>query len=117
MVQQFAKPHNLRPLPDKLNKIIKAAEQQWLEQHLLSAFPFKVADYHKFMTVTLEPGESVPVHHHSHHTVLYYPGNAGPVIITPRMGTLIYLPPLTDHEVPAVTEQRHSVAMLVTDAS
>ena len=110
----FVTPLNLRPLPDKLNKIIKAGEQDALALKLRRAFPFPGSDYDKFMTVTLEPGECVPIHHHQRHTILYYPGYAEPVIITPRMGTIIYLPPLTDHEVPAVTQQRHSVAMLVS---
>lgn len=69
----------------------------------------------KLMTVTLQPGEQVKPHAHKRHAVLYYPRVSGPVIIHPMPGTMLYLPPLTIHEVPQVDSERLSVAMLVDD--
>ncbi len=65
------------------------------------------------MTVRLQPGERIGPHKHVYHTMLYYPEPAEPVVITPQPGTLLYLPPGTQHEVPAVKRERVSIAMLI----
>ncbi len=70
-------------------------------------------DWYKFMEVTLKKGERIGPHKHVYHTVLYYPEAACPVIVTPEPGTILYLPPGTQHEVPAVKKPRISIAMLI----
>lgn len=70
-------------------------------------------DYKRMVIVDLQPGEQVAQHQHTEETILYYPKAASPVIVTPVEGMIIYLPAETPHEVPKVTEDRLSVAMLI----
>lgn len=68
----------------------------------------------KFMTVKLEPGERIDSHQHKRHTVLFYPESTNAhIIIKPKAGTMIYLPPGTGHAVPQVERHRLSIAMLI----
>lgn len=80
---------------------------------LRGAIPVEGIDYKNIIEVHLKPGESVKLHDHKDHTALYYPAAAEPITITPIAGMIIYLPPGTPHAVPAVTNERVSIAMLV----
>ncbi len=80
------------------------------------ACPVPGEDWYKFMTVRLLPKARIGPHAHVYHTVLYYPEIAEPVYITPQPGTMLYLPPGTIHQVPAVQRERLSVAMLIEKA-
>jgi len=97
-----------------VNSNLKTSEHLEMVSKMLRAFPLEVAaDIFKFMQVDLSPGQNIKAHKHAHHAVLYYPDNADPVIVTPEAGTMIYMPPGTVHEVPAVLTARTSIAMLV----
>ena len=63
--------------------------------------------------VHLEKGQQVGMHQHPEHAVLYYPEDAAAIVIEPRAGMMIYLPPDTRHSVPPVDDDRISIAMLV----
>ena len=68
----------------------------------------------KFMTVKLEPGERIDAHQHKRHAVLFYPESTNAhIIIKPKAGTMLYLPPGTVHTVPRVERHRLSIAMLI----
>ncbi len=69
--------------------------------------------FQKMILVDLENGEAVAEHQHPEHTVLYYPFDCDPVLVHPRAGMLIYLPPGCVHEVPPAKCRRRSVAMIV----
>lgn len=85
-----------------------------------SACPVDGRIWDKFMTVLVKPGAEIAEHKHKRHAILFYPEACEPVIIGedtvwPTHGTIIYIPPNTDHTVPRVLRQRLSVAMLVSD--
>jgi len=84
-----------------------------LAELMRAAMPIPGDDYKRMVLVDLKPGERVGRHQHKQHTVLYYPKDAGPVIVTPVEGMIIYLPAETPHHVPPGTEPRLSVAMLI----
>jgi len=69
--------------------------------------------YRKLILVDLKPGEEVREHEHSGHSLLYYPFDAGPILIQPTAGVMVYLPPGTRHAVPPVEDGRVSFAMIV----
>jgi len=82
-------------------------------------FPFPGHQWDKFLTVYLKPGQHIALHHHRRHAVLFYPQQAT-VIIDGKQRTLvdgemIYIPPMTPHEVPRVTLERLSLAMIVSE--
>ena len=95
-----------------MNRIIKEGEEPEIYRAMRRAFEGP-GTVEKFMRVTLQPGQEVKAHCHKRHAVLYYPRISGPVIIHPAAGTLLYLPPLTIHEVPVVESERVSIAMLI----
>ena len=74
-----------------------------LATNMRKSFPFGGHSWDKFLTVYLRPGEDIPAHQHKRHTMLWYPD-----------GSLTYLLPGITHEVPRVTVERLSVAMLVS---
>ena len=82
-------------------------------------FPIPGWSWDKFLTVYLKPGELIQPHHHKRHAVLWYPRETTVLISKQEQrcadGELIYLPPFTVHEVPRVTVERLSVAMLVSE--
>lgn len=91
---------------------LKPEDPEWrFRQRMIDACPTNTAVY-KFMTVGMNKGDRIGPHAHAHHLVLYYPVQAGPIILTPEAGTMLYLPPGTQHEVPVVKKDRLSVAML-----
>ena len=97
-----------------MNRNIKPDDPEFVFAYIMrSACPTTGTDWHKFMAVELEPGGVIKPHKHAHHTVLYYPEEAEPVIVTPQPGTLLYLPPGTLHQVPRVQRRRVSYAMLM----
>lgn len=101
-----------------LNKNILATDPEWgYVEHVRDACPLEGHNHYKFMTVRMLAGDRISKHKHAYHTVLYYPEHAGPVIVTPTPGTLLYLPPGTLHEVPVTKRERLSIAMLISDAN
>ena len=85
-----------------------------LAEMMRRACPKIGGDWVKFMGVLLGPsGKGIEPHQHPEHTVLYFPEDCGPVTVTPKAGSMLYLPPGTEHSVAAVAEPRLSVAMLV----
>ncbi len=85
-----------------------------LAQLMRDVVPLPGTTYQKMILVDLEPGESVPMHAHAEHTVLYYPySSLDPIVVWPQAGMMVYLPPGTEHEVEPVREQRKSIAMIV----
>ena len=62
--------------------------------------PVNGIDYEKLMIVTMNKGDSIDNHQHAEHTVLFFPENADPVVVTPTAGMMIWLPPGTLHEYP-----------------
>ena len=100
-----------------MNKNIKPGDpEQVYRSRMMAACPVQGEPY-KFMIVNLDPGGVIKAHKHKHHAVLYYPEVAEPVIITPQPGTMLYLPPGTIHQVPRVSRQRISIAMLFSPRS
>lgn len=75
--------------------------------------PGPSTDIKGMLLVHLDPGERVGLHQHKEHTVLYYPADSAPIVVTPVAGMIIYLPPGTPHAVPTVDGERVSVAMLI----
>lgn len=86
-----------------------------LRSLLRGAIPIDGRDYLNMIQVHLKPGENIRAHAHPEHTALYYPADCEAVTICPTAGMIIYMPPGTVHGVPAVTEERVSVAMLVME--
>ncbi len=84
-------------------------------EFLRSKFPIPGDEWDKYIAVLLSPGEKITTHAHKRHTMLYYPEDCDPVLITPKAGTMVYLPCDTFHEVPKVQRARLSMAMLVLD--
>ena len=80
---------------------------------LRSVIPVTGIDFSKMIVVDLAKGERVGRHTHAYHTALYYPSDASPITVEPIAGMVIYMPPGTPHAVPAATEKRVSLAMLV----
>ena len=80
-----------------------------------AACPVPGDDWFKYMLVVLEPGANIKQHKHRQHLVMYYDKPADPIIIHPQAGTMLYLPIGTLHEVPPVTSQRFSRAMLIEE--
>lgn len=82
-------------------------------------FPFTGHQWDKYLTVYLKPGQDIPAHEHKRHAVLWYPQATAVVIegesIQVGAFSLVYLKPGTTHEVPRVTVERLSVAMLVSE--
>ena len=82
-------------------------------------FPFVGHQWDKYLTVYLKVGQDIPAHSHKRHAVLWYPRSTTVVVEkleqTLGDGEMIYLPPQTLHEVPRVTVERISVAMLVSE--
>lgn len=69
----------------------------------------------KYIEVTMKPGENIKRHKHRYHAVLYYPDDAEAVVVEPKKGTIIYMPPETYHEVPPVKAARRSLAMIIEE--
>ena len=84
---------------------------EWLRKKC----PIPGEEWDKYIAVLLSPGEKITTHAHKRHTVLFYPEDADPVTITPKAGTVLYLPVDTFHSVAPVERARLSVAMLVLD--
>ena len=85
-----------------------------LAQVMRDFLPLPGDDFKKLMLVDLQPGEQVAAHEHPEHVILHYPHDSpDPVLIYPRAGMLVYIPPGAVHEVPPVTERRQSIAMVV----
>ena len=83
---------------------------------LLRGFaPVPGIDWRALVVVELKPGETLKNHAHQHHTVVYYPTDASAIIIEPRAGMLVYMPPLTPHDVPISPAPRVSVAMVIDE--
>ena len=98
-----------------MNRNIKPGdpENEYAEA-MLNACPVG-EHWFQFMAVEMQPGENIKAHAHRQHLVLYYPEAAGPVIVTPEPGTMLYLPIGTRHEVPPVKSARLSIAMLIEE--
>ena len=86
-----------------------------MAEKLREVVPVQGVDWVNLIRVELKQGESVRSHNHPEHTALYYPEDCEPISITPTAGLIIYLPPGTQHAVPAVSKQRTSVALLVQE--
>lgn len=84
-----------------------------LAEIMRNVVPVAGVEFEKLVLVDMKPGDRIGTHAHQGHTVLYYPSDAAPIVVTPTEGMIIYLPPGTKHEVPKVSYQRVSVAMLV----
>lgn len=99
-----------------MNRNIKPGdpENEYAER-IRAACPVPGDAWFQFMEVTMQPGENIKAHQHRQHLVLYYPEAAGPVIVTPEPGTMLYLPIGTRHEVPPVKSARRSIAMLIEE--
>jgi uncharacterized RmlC-like cupin family protein len=99
-------------MSNAVNKLIKPGDpEDHFRERMIAACPVG-AEVYKFMTVAMNAGDCIKAHRHAHHLVMYYPVDAGPIIVTPTAGTMLYLPPGTLHEVPVVKKDRLSVAML-----
>ena len=97
-----------------MNKLIKPDGYGWaLRDEIRAACPMPGNDWSKFMSVEMKRGEIIESHKHAEHLVLYYPEEAGAVIVVPQPGTTLYLPPGTLHSVPEVPRKRMSIAMLI----
>ena len=99
-----------------MNRNIKPGdpENEYAER-MRAACPIPGTDWFQFMAVEMQPGENIKAHQHRQHLVLYYPEAAGPVIVHPQAGTMLYLPIDTRHEVPPVKSARLSIAMLIEE--
>lgn len=96
------------------NKLIKPDDPEFeYAAQMRAVCPVPGDTWVKFMTVHLDAGEGVAQHDHTQHTIVYYPEEVGPVIITPKPGTIICMAPGTLHEVPVVKKPRLSIVMLV----
>ncbi len=84
-----------------------------LAELMRSVVPEPGVDIAGHLLVQLKAGERVGRHEHKEHTVLYYPADSAPIVVTPVAGMVIYLPPGTPHAVPTVEGDRLSVAMLI----
>ncbi len=98
-----------------MNRIIREGEPEYeYRSRMMAACPSQ-GEIVKFMTVRLEKGARISKHAHVYHTVLYYPELAEPVTVTPQPGTMLYLPPGTQHEVPIIKKPRLSIALLIEE--
>ncbi len=78
-------------------------------------------DWHKLLAVWKPIGGEVPHHAHREHVMLFYPQVCDPILIEgvpfhPDKGTMLHINPWTHHNVPSVTIERLTIAMLVKDA-
>ena len=69
--------------------------------------------------VIMKPGASVDLHQHDRHTIIYYPEACDPIVVAGKQidlaaGHILYIPPNTPHEVPAVKRTRLCVGMLIS---
>ena len=97
----------------KIHCQLNPGECTCLADMVRRACPKLGGDWVKFMAVMLKPGIGIDLHQHPEHTVLFFPQDCEPVTVTPKAGSMLYLPPGTEHSVAAVKEPRLSVAMLV----
>ena len=77
-------------------------------------------DWHKLFAVWKSVGDEVPHHRHREHVMLFYPEACDPILIEsvsfrPEAGTVLHINPWTYHNVPLVTTERLTIAMLVKD--
>ena len=86
-----------------------------IAEYMRDACPVEGRAWMKYIEVTLKPGENIKRHKHRYHAVLYYPIDASAVVVEPKKGTIIYMPPGTYHEVPRVVESRRSLAMIIEE--
>ncbi len=84
-----------------------------LAEHMRGFVPVPGDSYENLLLVNMKKGDRISPHKHVYHTVLYYPEDSEPVVVTPTAGMMIYLPANTLHEVPVTTKPRQSIAMLV----
>lgn len=85
-----------------------------LAQHMSQFLPTPGLDYKKIILVDLQPGESVKNHRHpEEHVVLHYlEDSTEPLLVYPKAGMLVYIPPDTLHGVPEAKQHRQSIAMV-----
>ena len=95
----------------KPDEIVLGAIAEFMRDHC----PVEGRDWMKYMEVTMKPGENIKRHKHRYHAVLFYPADAEAVVVEPKKGTLIYMPPETYHEVPPVKAARRSLAMIIEE--
>jgi hypothetical protein len=123
--------HRIKLTDEQLAELKSAAEKHPLALHeipiaatiglaMRCACPVLGCDWDKFMTVLLQPGESISSHQHKRHTILYYPEDCEPVVVNgeviePKAGQIMYMEPGVVHHVPKVTRTRLSVAMQVSE--
>lgn len=98
-----------------MNRIIREGEPEYEYLRSMRRAFDGPGEIVKFMTVRLEKGARISKHAHVYHTVLYYPELAEPVTVTPQPGTMLYLPPGTQHEVPVIKKPRLSIALLIEE--
>ena len=84
-----------------------------LAQLLRRFAPITGNEYRALILVELKPGETLKDHNHKHHTIVCYPVDASPITIHPKAGMLLYMPPGTEHDVPASDSARVSIAMVI----
>ena len=73
----------------------------------------------KYITVLLAAGKDIPLHQHKRHLIMFYPESCEPIVVNGipvelEAGSILYVPPLTPHNVPQCRVDRLSVAMLIS---
>lgn len=84
-----------------------------LARRLRGFIPAPRSEYRKLIIVELEAGAEIRAHEHLGHTALYYPMDSDAIVLEPKAGTVIYVPPGCRHWVPPVDRGRISFAMVV----
>lgn len=99
-----------------MNKNIKCSCA--FADYLRTFAPVPGNDFRKLIQIELNPGEEVREHDHHGHTILFYPADASPLVVKPKAGMIVYLPPRTLHSVPPVPGEtvRVSMAMIIEPA-
>ncbi len=100
-----------------------AKTDQWhsLAQAMRAECPVLGDDWHRLFAVWKPIGGKVADHRHREHVMLLYPEVCDPILIEgvpfhPEKGTILHISPWTYHNVPTVTTERLTIAMLVKDA-
>lgn len=111
-LQIMAQKHPLEFAKTEMGRVVAKAMRR--------ACPVPGDTWDKFMTVLLEPGESVAPHKHTRHAILWYPDDCESIVVNGEIvpikaNQVIHMEPGVEHSVPCVAYRRLSVAMLVSE--
>lgn len=103
-------------------EIAKTDRWHSLAKVMRAECPVPGDDWHKLFAVWKPVDGEVPEHQHREHVMLFYPEACDPILIEgvsfhPEAGTILHISPWTHHNVPSVTAERLTIAMLVKDAN